>query len=67
MEQLITDNIAIGFLFKERAKQLQGTKWFSLEPPVFTEIMLVWKKDMHITKDIRLLLDYFNERNRNRG
>ena len=64
MEQLITDNIAIGFLFKERAKQLQGTKWFSLEPPVFTEIMLVWKKDMHITKDIRLLLEYFKERNR---
>ena len=62
MEQLITDNIAVGFLFKERAKQLQNIKWFSLEPPIHCEIVLVWKKDMHISKDIRILLDYFKER-----
>ena len=59
MEQLIAKNIAAGFLFKERAEQLPQLKWLHLHPPVIMQIKLVWKKEMHISKDIRLLLEYF--------
>lgn len=63
MEQLIADNVAVGFLFKERAMQISQLKWLSLDPPVHTQIKIVWKSETHLTKDMRLLLDYFHKDN----
>lgn len=58
MEQLIAKNIAVGILFKERAQQLEDVRWIPLSPKVSTRICLVWRKDMHITKDMEVLSRY---------
>lgn len=58
MEQLIAKNIAIGILFKERAEQLEDVCWIPLSPKIITPISLVWRKDMHITKDMNILCRY---------
>ncbi len=60
MEQLISENIAVGFLFKERALQLPDIKALSLKPKVFTDIALVWNENTHLTEDMRKLIDYFS-------
>jgi len=61
MEKFISENIAVGFLFKERAEQVSGIKWLSLDPKVYTSIALVWNKDVHMTKDMRRLIDFFSQ------
>lgn len=58
MEQLISKNVAVGILFKERAEQLDDVCWIPLSPKVSTSISLVWRKDMYITKDMDILCKY---------
>lgn len=66
LEQLIANNVGFGFLFKERAEQLESLRWFSLCPKVTTAISLVWKKDLHLTKDMHVLLAYCERENGDR-
>lgn len=63
MEQLIAKGIALGFLFRERAEQLNDIGWLHLEPKVFTEIALVWKKGVYFTRDMQHILKFL----RNQG
>lgn len=65
LEQLIATNVGFGFLFKERAEQLDSIRWFQLSPNVMTSISLVWKKELYFTKDMRALLAYCERENTN--
>lgn len=65
LEQLIAKNVGFGFLFKERAEQLDTIQWFSLFPKVMTSISLVWKKDLYLTRDMYALLSYCEKENTN--
>ena len=65
LEQLIAKNVGFGFLFKERAEQLDSIHWFSLSPKVITSISLVWKKEIYLTRDMRALLSYCEKENIN--
>lgn len=58
LEQLIAKNVGFGFLFKERAEQLDSIRWFQLSPKVTTSISLVWKKELYLTRDMGALLSY---------
>ncbi len=65
LEQLIAKNAGFGFLFKERAEQLDAIHWFSLSPNVTTSISLVWKKELYLTKDMHALFAYCEKENTN--
>ena len=65
LEQLIAKNVGFGFLFKERAKQLDTIQWFHLSPKVTTSISLVWKKELYLTKDMHALFAYCERENTN--
>lgn len=64
VEQLISDQIAAGFLFKELADKTEGIRGISFDPPIITMICLVWKKEHYIFREMKLLIDYF-EKNKN--
>ncbi len=63
VESLITGNVAVGFLFRELAKQLSGVACLSLKHPLTTEISLVWKKDSYLHSDMLELVNYFQNIN----
>lgn len=65
LEQLIAKNVGFGFLFKERAEQLDSIRWFQLSPKVMTSISLVWKKELYLTKDMHALFAYCGRENTN--
>lgn len=58
LEQLIAKNVGFGFLFKERAEQIDSIRWFRLSPKVTTSISLVWKKELFLTRDMHALFTY---------
>jgi hypothetical protein len=62
---LIAKNVGFGFLFKERAEQLDSIRWFQLSPKVMTSISLVWKKELYLTKDMHALFAYCGRENTN--
>ena len=59
VERLVADNIAVGFLFGEFAKQLPGIRCVPFEQPLFTTISLVWKKELHLHGDMVELIEFF--------
>lgn len=61
VERLVTDNIAVGFLFAEFASQLPGIKCVPFEQPLFTTISLVWKKELHLHRDMGLLIEFLHQ------
>ncbi len=48
IEELVRNNIAVGFLFSELAERIPGICALSLVPPIKTQISLVWKKDRRL-------------------
>ncbi len=56
--QLIRSNIAAGFLFREVAEMEADMVAIPLDPPVYTNISLVWKKDRYIGESARAFIDY---------
>ena len=56
--QLIRSNIAAGFLFREVAAMETDIIGIPLNPPVHTNISLVWKKDRYLSDSARALIDY---------
>ena len=57
MEQLIEKNMAIGLLFREWAEQASNIKGISFDPPIYTGIYLAWRKNTHLTKDKKIIID----------
>ncbi len=58
MEQLIEKNIATGIMFKERARAQQNIKGISFDPPIYTDIYLLWRKSAHLTQDMKIIISY---------
>ncbi len=61
VERLVADNIAVGFLFAEFVSQLPGIKCVPFEQPLFTTISLVWKKELHLHRDMGLLIEFLHQ------
>lgn len=59
VESLIADNIAVGFLFGEFASQLPGITCVPFVQPLITTISLVWKKELHLHRDMGQLIEFF--------
>ena len=49
IEKIVADNIAVGFLFADLARQIPGIRTLSLDPPIYTQISLVWMKERRLT------------------
>ncbi len=58
VEQLVTDGIAVGFLFREVAERCKGMTGISFETPLCTRISLVWKKESHLNSAMMNFLSY---------
>ena len=58
MTQLIRSNIAAGFLFREVAQKEADMVGIPLDPPVYTNISLVWKKDRYLSDSARAFIEY---------
>jgi len=58
VEQLVTDGIAVGFLFREVADRCKEMTGISFETPVYTRISLVWKKESHLNGAMMKFLSY---------
>lgn len=56
--QLIRSNIAAGFLFREVAQMETDMVGIPLDPPVYTNISLVWKKDRYLCDSARAFIEY---------
>jgi len=59
VQRLISDGIAAGFLFGELAEQLPHVVSISLDPPIYTQISLIWRKDRYLSKDMKSFIGYF--------
>ena len=59
MQQFIKSNLATGFLFKEIAEQTSGIKSIPVNPPIFTEITLVWSKSKLLNEDMKNFINLF--------
>lgn len=55
---LIRSNVAAGFLFREVAEMEADMVAISLDPPVYTNISLVWKKDRYLSDSAREFIEY---------
>ena len=55
---LIRGNVAAGFLFREVAEMEAGVVGIPLDPPVYTDISLVWKKDRYLSDGTREFIEY---------
>lgn len=58
VERLITDGIAIGFLFREVAESCAGMTGIAFEKPLYTRISLVWKKERYLSSAMQQFLSY---------
>ena len=51
--ELISAGVSSGFLFRSIVESRQGVRAVSTEPPLFTDISLVWKRDGYITEAMK--------------
>ena len=58
MEQMICQNLAVGFLFRKRAENIPEISCISLEPKMYTNVALVWQEKAYLTEDMKTVIDY---------
>ena len=60
-QNMIENDIAIGFMFKKLAKKNASMETVSLDPPIFVDISVLRKKDAYALDGIKKLERYFEE------
>ena len=58
MEQLICQNLAVGFLFRKRAERIPEISCISLKPKMYTNVALVWQEKAFLTEDMKIVIDF---------
>lgn len=58
MEQMICQNLAVGFLFRKRAESIPEIACISLNPKMYTNVALVWQENAYLTEDMKTVIDY---------
>ena len=58
VQNMIVGNTAIGFIFEFLLKSTPALVGIPLNPPMTTRISLVWKKDGHISAEMRNLIQF---------
>lgn len=61
IEQFISSELAVGFLFRELASEKKEMVPISFEPQIFTQISLVLRRDSYITDGMRRFIEYIEE------
>ncbi|MBR6793271.1 MAG: LysR family transcriptional regulator [Clostridia bacterium] len=58
VEQLITEGVAVGFLFRELMEQSGRFKGIPLSPPIHTDVSLVLRRDRFVSEGMREFMEY---------
>ncbi len=53
VEQFVSEDMAVGFLFRQIAEQNQKMVPISLDPPMVSKISLVFRKDQYYSKEMK--------------
>ena len=61
IEKFISDEFAIGFLFRELVSEKNDIVPISFKPQLYTQISLVIKKDSYMTDGMRQFVEYIKE------
>ena len=59
LQQMIAAGSAIGFLFSSLASQGSGIVGIPLEPPMTTQVSLVWNKSLMLSDSVKTIIAYF--------
>ena len=62
-QNMIENDIAVGFMFQNLAKKNPSMAVVSLDPPIFVDISVLRKKDTYTLDGIKKLENYFKETN----
>lgn len=58
MQNMIVNNNAVGFMFEFLAKTTSDIVGIPLDPPMTTQVSLVWKKSRPISADMKNMVDF---------
>ena len=58
MLSIISNNIAVGFGFRELIDTSNGIVFVPMSNPIFVDIGLAWKKDAYFSSSMKKLKDY---------
>lgn len=62
IENMICSRVALGFLFRELVEKHEDIVPVSLEPKLYTQISLVWRKDSYMSEGMEAFVAYIKER-----
>lgn len=63
MLTLISNNIALGFAFKNLVETNKNLVAIPLDPPIFVEASLIWKKDSYFFDSMKKFYQYIQNKN----
>ena len=61
VENMIKNNTAIGFLFDFLIKDSADLVGIPLDPPITTQVSLVWRKNRYLTAEMNDLIEFLTE------
>ena len=61
LQNMITGGSAIGFLFSFLAEQAPNTVGIPLDPPMTTQVSLVWQQKLPLTESAKMLIRFFKD------
>lgn len=64
LQKMIAGGSAVGFLFSFLAEQEPNIVGIPLDPPMTTQVSLVWHQSRPLTDGMQVLIDYFNVRSK---
>lgn len=59
VENMIRNSTAVGFLFSFLIRDSSELSGIPLDPPITTQVSLVWKKNRHISEEMNDLISFF--------
>jgi len=63
MLSIISNNIAVGFMFKQLTTNNKEISSIPMESPIYVDISLVWKKDAYSVSSMQKFKEYINNNN----
>ncbi len=58
LQNMVAGNTAVGFLFESLPESSPSLVGIPLDPPMTTRLSLVWRKDSHLSTDMKNLIEF---------
>ena len=61
MENMIENDLAVGFMFKNLAEKNPFMAAISLDPPIYVDVSVIRKKDVYVSEGVKKIERYLKE------